>query len=80
MIYTEKHISEFVGDLYRQSNHIISNFNMCDSITLNHLHDTYCTSMYVCELLQTQFKIYVSVICGLAEEYSKSISSTFPDS
>ena len=25
---------------------------MCDSITLNHLHATYCTSMYGCEFLQ----------------------------
>ena len=37
---------------------------MCDSITLNHLHDTYCTSMYGCELLQHNakymFQLYVA--------------------
>ena len=61
MIYTEKNISEFVGDFYRRSNHIISNFNMCDSITLNHLHDKYSTSMYGCELLPHNAK-YMSQI------------------
>ena len=40
-------ISEFVGDFYRRSNHIFSNFIMCDSITLNHLHATYCTYQHV---------------------------------
>ena len=58
MIYTEKNISKFVGAFYRLSNHIINNFNMCDCITLNHLHvhATYCTSMYGCELLQHNAK------------------------
>ena len=44
-----KSISEFVGDIHTRINHINSNFNMCDSITLNHLHATYCTCMYGCE-------------------------------
>ena len=51
-----KTLSEFVGGFNRRSNHIISNFNMCDSITLNHIHATYCTSMYGCQLLQDNAK------------------------
>ena len=73
MIYTEKNISEFAGDFYRRSNHIISNFNMCDSITLNHLHATYCTSMYGCELLQHNAK-YMS---QLYVAWRKSIRRVF---
>ena len=68
-----KNISEFAGDFYRRSNHIISNFNMCDSITLNHLHATYCTSMYGCELLQHNAK-YMS---QLYVAWRKSIRRVF---
>ena len=69
----KNNISEFVGDFYRRSNHIISNFNMCDSITLNHLHATYCTSMYGCELLQHNAK-YMS---QLYVAWRKSIRRVF---
>ena len=68
-----KNISEFVGDFYRRSNHIISNFNMCDIIKLNHLHVTYSTSMYGCELLQHNVK-YMS---QLYVAWRKSIRRVF---
>ena len=56
-IHLGNHIyNEFACDFYRRSNTIISNFNMGDSITLNHLHATFCTSMYGCELLQHNAK------------------------
>ena len=67
-IYRRKKIWVVV-DFYRRSNHIISNFNMCDSITLNHLHATYCTSMYRCELLQHN----ANYISQLYEAWRKSI-------
>ena len=39
-----------VCDLYQCSNYVISDFNACDSVTLDALHQTYCTHMYGCEL------------------------------
>ena len=68
-----KQYYEFVGDFYCRSNHIISHLNMCDSITLNHLHATYCTSMYGCELLQHNAK-YMS---QLYVAWRKSIRRVF---
>ena len=51
-------------DFNIRSNHIRSNFSMCDSITLNKLHATYCNSLYGCELLNFKCsyisKIYVA--------------------
>ena len=48
-IYT-KNSHEMVANFYRRSNNVISNFRMCDSITLNNLHSSYCTSFYGIEL------------------------------
>ena len=73
MIYTEKIFLSLLVIFYRRSNHIISNFNMCDSITLNHLHATYCTSMFGCELLQHNAK-YMS---QLYVAWRKSIRKVF---
>ena len=42
-------ITKHVCDLY-QSNNVISDFNACDSVTLDALHQTYCMHMYGCEL------------------------------
>ena len=57
MIYTEKtFLSLLVIFIDGVIIIFIRNFNMCDSITLNHLHATYCTSMYGCELLQHNAK------------------------
>ena len=61
------------SDLYIRSNHIIRNFNMCDSITMNHLHATYCTSMYGCELLQHHAKYMYQLYVA----WRKSIGRVF---
>ena len=45
-INTTKHVC----DLYQRSNNVISDFNACDSVTLDALHQTYCMHMYSCEL------------------------------
>ena len=39
-----------IGDFYLRSNSVIANFNMCDSVTLNNIHSTYCSSLYDIEL------------------------------
>ena len=46
----KKNVDEMVSDFYRRSNHVMSNFRVCDSFTLNNLHSTYCTSFYGIEL------------------------------
>ena len=43
-------ITKHVCDLYQCSNNAISDFNACDSVTLNALHQTYYMHMYGCEL------------------------------
>ena len=43
-------ITKHVCDLYQRSNNVISDFNACDSVTLDALHQTYCMHMYCCEL------------------------------
>ena len=43
-------ITKHVCDLYQRSNNVISDFNACDSVTLDALHQTYCMHMYGCEL------------------------------
>ena len=40
----------YVCDLYQRSNNVISDFNACDNVTLDALHQTYCMHMYGCEL------------------------------
>ena len=35
-----------IGEFYLRNNSIIANFIMCDSVTLNNLHSTYCSSLY----------------------------------
>ncbi len=46
----KKNSEEMVSDFYRRSNQVRANFRMCDSVTLNNLHSTYCTSYYGIEL------------------------------
>ena len=46
----KKNVEGMVSDFYRRSNHVISNFKMCDSFTLRNLHASYCTSFYGIEL------------------------------
>ena len=43
-------ITKHVCDLYQRSNNVISDFNVCDSVTLDALPQTYCMHMYGCEL------------------------------
>ena len=43
-------ITKHVCDLYQRSNKVISDFNACDSVTLDALHQTYCMHMGGCEL------------------------------
>ena len=42
--------TKHVCDLYQSSNNVISDFNACDSVTLDALHQTYCMQMYGCQL------------------------------
>ena len=59
----EKHLGNYVAtdiadrnmianvcDLYQRSNLLISDFRVCDSITLDNLHKIYCMHMYGSEL------------------------------
>ena len=59
----EKHLGNYVStdiadrnvianvcDLYQCSNLLISDFRVCDSITLDNLHKIYCMHMYGSEL------------------------------
>ena len=59
----EKHVRNYVStdivdrniiadicDLYQRSNLLISDFRVCDSITLDSLHKIYCMHMYDSEL------------------------------
>ena len=47
---TDRNIVGNVCDLYQRSNSVISDFNVCDSVSLDSLHQTYCMHMYGCEL------------------------------
>ena len=47
---TDRNIVGHVCDLYQRSNSVISDFNVCDSVSLDSLHQTYCMHMYGCEL------------------------------
>ena len=62
-VENEKHLGNFVStdiedrniiadvcDLYQRSNLLISDFRVCDSITLDSLHKIYCMHMYGSEL------------------------------
>ena len=46
---TQKFVSS-VCDLYQRSNSTISDFNACNSDTLDMLHSSFCMHMYGCEL------------------------------
>ena len=46
----KKNVDDMISEFYRRSNHVISNFKMCDSFTLRNLHASYCTSFYGIEL------------------------------
>ena len=39
-----------VCDFYERNNKVICDFNACDSVTLDALHQIYCMHMYGCEL------------------------------
>ena len=43
---TDRNIVGHVCDLYQHSNSVISDFNVCDSVSLDSLHQTYCMHMY----------------------------------
>ena len=45
-----RNIVSSVCDLYQQNNSTISNFNACNSDTLDRLHSSFCMPMYSCEL------------------------------
>ena len=46
----DRNIITNVCDLYQRSNLLISDFRVCDCITLDSLFNTYCMHMYRCEL------------------------------
>ena len=46
----DRHLIVDVCDLYHRSNLLISNFRVCDSLTLDSLHKIYCMHMYDSEL------------------------------
>ena len=46
----DRNIVSSVCDLYQRSNSTISNFNACNSDTLDRLHASFCMHMYGCEL------------------------------
>ena len=46
----DRNIISNVCDLYQRSNLLISDFRVCDCITLDSLFNTYCMHMYGCEL------------------------------
>ena len=46
----DRNIVGHVCDLYQCSNSVINDFNVCDSVSLDSLHQTYCMHMYGCEL------------------------------
>ena len=46
----DRNIISNVCDLYQRSNLMISDFRVCDCITLDSLFNTYCIHMYGCEL------------------------------
>ena len=46
----DRNIVDSVYYLYQRSTWVISNFRVCDSSTLDSLHQTYCMHMYECEL------------------------------
>ena len=39
---TDRNIVGHVCDLYQRSNSVISDFNVCDSVSFGSLHQTYC--------------------------------------
>ena len=39
-----------VWDFYQRSNSVLANFSVCDSESLDNLHNTFCMHMYGCEL------------------------------
>ena len=45
-----RNIVSNVGDLYQRRNSTISDFNACNSDTLDRLHSSFCMHMYGCEL------------------------------
>ena len=61
-VSSDKHLGNYIStniadrnidniyDLYQRSNWVISDFRVCNSSTLDSLHQTYCMHMYGCEL------------------------------
>ena len=63
MFFYDKHLGNYIStdihdrniianvcDLYQRSNSIITEFQACDSETLDSLHSTFCMHLYGCEL------------------------------
>ena len=50
MIFMTPNIVSSVCDLYQGSNSTISDFNACNSDTLDRLHLSFCMHMHGCEL------------------------------
>ena len=50
MIFMTPNIVSSVCDLYQGSNSTISDFNACNSDTLDRLHSSFCMHMHGCEL------------------------------
>ena len=48
--FAHRNIIVDVCDLYERSNLLISDFRVCDSITLDNLHKIYCMHLYGSEL------------------------------
>ncbi len=47
---TDRNIIDNVCDFYQRSNWVLSDFGICDSMSLDSLHKTYCMHLYGCEL------------------------------
>ena len=53
-----------ISEFYRRSNAVITNFNMCDSQTLNLLHSVFCSSLYGIELfnwMKKDFRKFINI-------------------
>ena len=46
----KRDMSEIVGNFFKTSHSVIANFSMCDSLTLNNLSSTFCSSPHWVEL------------------------------
>ena len=65
---TDRNIVGHVCDLHQRSNSVISDFNVCDSVSLHNLHQTYCMHMYGCKLwnLSCSYVSIQQIYCSMA--------------